>query len=202
MNDHQSIRAASKQIGISVPTSFSWRHRILASLKDQTPSPGTSPAGITEIKIPHSFKGKHSENTIKMPETHSLLISDARGITQLQHLVKNKKTLEAAILITNTLRATATIHTTKTNLLSRARKKIPNKPILSKTTSQAIKSQAIDTANRLTEWMARFNGVATKYLQQYWNWFRAECNTHDTEQFRAECFGQRNLKYYRTVTSG
>lgn len=197
MRDQQSIRAASKQLGISVPTSFSWRHRILASLNVQSAITNSAPAAISEIKLPHSFKGRREKQEAKVPDTHSLLISDARGIPCLQLLVKTKKTSEAALLITNKIGEETKIEVVKTNLLSRAARKIAHKKIQNRSETQYLKKQVADTIGKLIVWMSRFNGVATKYLQQYWNWYRAEYNSPNFDHFRTECFGQRQLPYFR-----
>lgn len=199
MHNQQSIRAASKQTGISVPTSFSWRHRILSSLKEQASLSNSSPAGICEIQLPHSYKGTRRMQETKKPATHSLLICDARGITNLQLLVSNRKPFEAALLITNSLRDTTSIGVTKTNILSRAAAKIAHRKTKYKSQAQSLTDSAHNTVRLLTSWMARFNGVATKYLQQYWNWYRAEANFPDFERFRTECFGQRQLQHYRRI---
>ena len=201
MHHQQSIRAASKQIGISIPTSFSWRHRILSSLKEQAPSAVSLPSGISEIKIPHSFKGKRGVHKPKLPDTHSLLLSNAQGIPCLHLLTKAVKTFEASLLITNSLRPDTHIAVAKTNLLSRISRKIQLPNAQNRYESNSLKKQSSDTVERLSVWMSRFNGVATKYLQQYWNWFRAECNSFNFGQFRNECFGHRQLMHYRHIVA-
>ena len=201
MQEQQSVRSASRNIGISVPTSFSWRHRILASLRMQSPSAGTSPAGICEIVLKHSFKGKRNVQSKQMPDTHSLLISDVRGTPNLQLLVAKKKTIEAALLVTNTLHPAAQIQVVGTNLLTRVARKISSRLVQNRLESHSLAQHAGCEACKLSGWMARFNGVATKYLQQYWNWFRAESNLLDFDRFRAECFGHRQLAYYRQLSA-
>lgn len=198
MHDQQSIRAASATVGISVPTSFSWRHRILTSLQEMKPTAGSSPAGICEIKLPHSFKGQRGINKKKMPETHSLLIADVRGIPCLKLLVSKKKPFEAALLITKTIQSTISIEIAKTNLLSRAYRKISLVKTQNRYEAKSLAKHSEETAYKLTAWMSRFNGVATKYLQQYWNWFCAESNLPSFDHFRSECFGHRR-QYQQAV---
>jgi hypothetical protein len=61
-----------------------------------------------------------------------------------------------------------------------------------------VKINSVQT--QLEQWMERFNGVATKNLQQYWNWFRAETSlAQSIDVFVNECFAHRHLKDYRTV---
>jgi hypothetical protein len=62
----------------------------------------------------------------------------------------------------------------------------------------SAKTDSVQT--QLERWMERFNGVATKYLQQYWNWFRAEDSlAQSADAFVNECFAHRRLKDYRMV---
>ncbi len=135
-----------------------------------------------------------------MPDTHTLLIADARGIPAVQLLVAKKKPLEAAKIITGSLLPISKICSQKSNILSRAIHKIPHKLLQNRSEAKVLAKLASVTASKLSDWMARFNGVATKYLQQYWNWFRAQSNSRNFEIFRCECFGHRQLMYYRQIT--
>ncbi len=202
MHDQQSIRTASKQLGISVPTSFSWRHRILASLKEQTTSSFSSPAGVCEIQLPHSVKGKRGFHNNTMPDSRTILISHARGLPTLQMLKSHKKPLEAAVLIISNLQLNTKIAVDKTSLLTRTTHKIPHTIMQNRSEAISLIELASNTASKLACWMARFNGVATKYLQQYWNWFRAEQNSPNYDQFKSDCFGHRQLQYFRSVVAG
>jgi len=63
-------------------------------------------------------------------------------------------------------------------------------------------AQAKSQMKDLLDWMSRFNGVATKYLQQYWNWYRAETNFNSLDTFTSECFGNRQLQFFRQILAG
>lgn len=201
MHDHQSIRAAAKTVGISIPTAFCWRHRILASLSQQPQLPGTAAAGICEIKIPHSYKGCRNRPNIEMPATSTLFVSDTRGIPCLKLLRKKKKTAEITTLLDSALRPQTEIATEKTNLLTRAARQSSQRPIHNTYRKKSVIQQSINCAARLSIWMERFNGVATRYLQQYWDWYRAETNVSTYEQLTTECFGHRQLQHFRMITA-
>lgn len=52
-------------------------------------------------------------------------------------------------------------------------------------------------------WMERFKGVASKYLQNYWNWYASLLNLsllkQETEHFSRMCTSSRSLtRYYVT----
>ncbi len=107
MRDQQSIRSAAHLLGISKDTSFCWRHKILSSLCDLPATPTHAPAGIIEIRMPHSFKGKTNAPEHSLPDTRTILIADARGIPCLQilpskNIVRETSRLIADYLITET----------------------------------------------------------------------------------------------------
>ncbi len=200
MYEHKSLRNAADEIGIAEVTSFNWRHKILSSLSSLASAPSSAPAGICEIRLPHSFKGQRNIPETKMPVTCSILVTDARGIPCLQLLRKKKKTIEIAQLINENLHPSAQIATEKSNLLTRAERTDSRQKIRNPACRRSILSQAKTQMADLTDWMARFNGVATKYLQQYWNWYRAELHLGSQDKFLQECFGQRKLQSYRNLT--
>ncbi len=197
MHNRQSIRDAAFEIGISKNTSFSWRHKLLSSLAAAGTETSSSPAGICEIRLPHSFKGRRDKPEKSMPDTKSILIADARGIPCL-HLLKEKKPVaEVSALFADKLNAASEITSVKSNILSRAVRKTENPEIKHVSLRKSSIAKAVKTINELFSWMKRFNGVATRYLQQYWNWYRLETNTGSLERFSAECLGQRQLQTYR-----
>ncbi len=199
MYDRKSIRAAADEIGICEVTSFNWRHKILSSLDRLASVPSGAPSGICEIRLPHSYKGQRNIPEKKMPETRSVIAVDARGIPCLELLHKKKKSAEVSELLAENIHPKAEIANTKSTLLTSAGRKTDREKIHHRACNRSIIAQAKMQVADLGDWMARFNGVATKYLQQYWNWYRAESNLGSLEKFRMECFGHRKLQSYRTL---
>ncbi len=188
-------------IEISKNTSFCWRHKLLASLRIPDITINKSPIVVCEIQLPYSNKGKSEKLPIKRPKTHSVLMTDARGIPCLQLIQKNNKVNEIVNLLSSNIHPEALIACEKTNLLTRAQHKIDRKEIQHQASKQLIVTQAKKMVSEVKNWMQRFNGVATKYLQQYWNWFRIEININSLAKFEMECFGQRQLQYYRQLVA-
>ncbi len=199
MNNQYSIRKAAVHIEISVSTSFTWRHKLLSSLITAGTVSDRAPAGICEIRLPFSAKGRPNVETTKKPDTRSVLIADARGIPCLQVLQSKNKVGEISDLLGRRLHHESEIAVPKINLQSRALRRSGKPEITHRSISKSIVAQAQKTVGQLTDWMSRFRGVASKYLQQYWDWFRIETNTGSHEQFGTECFGQRQLLNYRKL---
>ncbi len=199
MANQYSIRKAAIHIEISVSTSFTWRHKLLSSLQTAGTVSDRAPAGICEIRLPFSANGRPDADSTNKPDTRSVLIADARGIPCLHVLKSKNKVGEVSDLLGCRLHPRTEIAAPKINLQSRARRRSGKPEITHRSINKNIASQAQKTAGQLADWMSRFRGVASKYLQQYWDWFRVEINTAGLEQFGAECFGQRQLLSYRKL---
>lgn len=199
MANQYSIRKAAMYIEIAVSTSFSWRHKLLSSLRTASTSSDRAPAGICEIRLPFSAKGRPGKDTPKKPDTRSVLIADARGIPCINVLQSKNKVGEISEILECRLHHESEIAVPKISLLSRAQQRSGKYGISHRSTRKNIATQAQKTVEQLTSWMIRFHGVASKYLQQYWDWFRVETKTADIKLFGAECFGQRELLNYRKM---
>ncbi len=68
MKNRQSIRTAANHLEISKNTSFSWRHKLLSSLGASEAVYTCAPAGICEIQLPHSRKGKKTKTNNPCPK--------------------------------------------------------------------------------------------------------------------------------------
>ena len=198
--EHLSLKKTAEKIGISANTSFSWRHKILSSFISLESNPAKSPAGACQITMPRSYKGKRSVPEKPAPATKTLLVADARGIPCLQRLPDKCTKLKASQILASSLSESASIACRPAHLLRRAAEMTgrPNVEQHSLQEKLLVKINSVQT--QLEQWMARFYGVASKYLQQYWNWFRAENSlAHSIDVFVNECFAHRHLKDYRIV---
>ncbi len=200
LTDHLSIRNTATIIGISVSTSFAWRHKILSSFMSLESSPVKSPAGACQINMPRSYKGKRNVPEKPAPATRTILIADARGIPCLQMLPDKCTAVRASQILAANLSDNASIACRPAHLLSRATEMTGCTSVEHRILRNKLIRQVNTVQAQLKQWMGRFNGVATKYLQQYWNWFRAERSlAQSVDAFVNECFAHRHVKDYRNI---
>jgi transposase-like protein len=191
-----SIRKSALICDISIPTSFKWRHRILASL--QTQQSKVVLEGIVEsddVFLPYSQKGQRNIDRKPRKRGKGMFDAKKRGITDekvaiiISHDRKNQKHLQVA----------TRGRISEQNLKEVLDGKIANESILCSDSHPSYKAYAKtneiehktikanakkyvtegkyhiqhvnQTANEMKQWLDGFNGVATKYLQNYLNWF-------------------------------
>jgi transposase-like protein len=191
-----SIRKSALVCKITVPTSFKWRHRILAALQTQQTKMVLD--GIVEsddVFLPYSQKGQRNLDRAPRKRGKGVFEPKKRGITDekvaiiLSHDRKNQKHLQVAT------RGRISEENLKEVLEGKLSKEIilctdshPSYIAYAKTNDiehKTIKANAKQyvkdgkyhiqhvnqTANELKKWLDGFNGVSTKYLQNYLNWF-------------------------------
>ena len=198
--EHLSLKKTAVKIGISANTSFAWRHKILSSFISLDSNPAKSPAVVCQFTMPRSYKGKREVPKKPAPATKTILVSDARGIPCLQILPDKCTAVKASQILASSLSDSASIVCRPAHLLRRAAKMTGLPSMEQRTLQEKLLVKINSVQTQLELWMDRFNGVATKYLQQYWNWFRAETSlAQSIDVFVNECFAHRHLKDYRTV---
>jgi transposase-like protein len=187
-----SIKKCAKLTGISIQTSFNWRHKVLSSLQSLSPERFE---GITESDdIFFNYSEKGNKNLERPPRK--------RGNDGIKKGISEDK---VAIILTCDRR-----HHKDMKVAKRGRiRKIDIEKVLSGkldkdailctdshrsytafTKAEGIKHEKINagkkqyvkdkiyhvqnvnqTTRALKHWMAGFNGVATKYLQNYLSWY-------------------------------
>jgi len=187
-----SIRKCASESGISIPTSFNWRHKILRSLSDIPDNDFRFVCESDDIFFLHSEKG--NRNLTRKPRHRGSKASTA-GITK-DHVTVivtcdrvgsqamkvsgrgriSKKDVEEAlggkirkdtVFCTNSHRSFSAF--AKKEELERHKIKAGTKGY---TKDQVYHVQTVNSkTNRLKNWIKDFNGVSTKYLQNYLNWF-------------------------------
>lgn len=200
MPSHLSVRKSAAYIGISTTTSFTWRHKILSSFIELKPKPSESPVVVSQITMPHSYKGKRIIPDKEAPPAKTIIATDFRGIPALQLLPSRCNAVKAAQLLKSSLGYSSTIVCQSSKLLSRAVRLVDRATVRHKLLRQKLVQKSDSVREQLTHWMERFHGVATKYLQQYWNWYCTESNLAGSElTFINECFANRQLQQYRRI---
>jgi transposase-like protein len=186
-----SIRKAAKQCHISKTTSFRWRHRFLELPNHSKPQELTGIVEADETFFAKSFKGQrelprlahkrgrmtHKAGTGK-EQVPVLVIRDRQGLTtDFKLTVANTVSIEPLLKLTLARDAVlcsdgaaayrvAAQHLGLTHHAVNLMKKI-------RVISGAYHIQNVNAYDsRLKEWMRRFHGVATKYLENYLGWRR------------------------------
>lgn len=187
-----SIKKCSIETGICVQTSFDWRHKILSSFNEMRPSLFEGIVESDDIFFLESGKGnrtlerkgrarggKATKRGISDEQVAVVVTQDRSGNQELAVVKKgriSKNDLEktiglkiqgGSILCTDAHRSYTAFAKTKE---LEHHKFIVNKG--QRVINKVYHVQNVNnTAKRLRAWMSPFNGVATKYLQNYLNWF-------------------------------
>ena len=188
MLEGKSLRACAREVGISLPTSFTWRHKILAALKNFDKN--VNFFGIVEIDellMDYSEKGRQYSSVKEMkramrkkPKKVAVIVAtDRSGNILFRNTESNRakqediekflkgRITEDAVLCTGTKYAFRHIR----------KSKVKHKEIVgAKRKKRGVYSTAIVKAKseEFTKWIySKFRGVATKYLQNYIMWYVA-----------------------------
>ena len=186
-----SIKKCAEQTGICIQTSFDWRHKILSAFKQAVPE---GFQGITESddifflesgkgsrELPRKSRKRDSKATKRgiSDEQIAVVTCDRSQNKELKVATKgriSKKDLDR--VFEGKMDNVETLCTdTHRSYTSFAKDKELEHQKFNISKGQRIKNKIYhvqnvnNTAKRLREWMKPFNGVATKYLQNYMNWF-------------------------------
>lgn len=187
-----SIKRCSVETGICVQTSFDWRHKILSSFNEMRPNSFEGIVESDDIFFLESEKGNKSlerkgrlrgskakKRGISDEQVAVVVTQDRSGNQELAVVKKGRiskndldktiglKIKEGSILCTDAHRSYTAFAKTKE---LEHHKFIANKG--QRVVNKVYHVQNVNnTAKRLRSWMNSFNGVATKYLQNYMNWF-------------------------------
>jgi len=192
MEQGYSIKRAAQELGISIQTSFDWRHKILASLQSCLPVKVGGIVECDELQLTESDKGnrkldrqprkrgsdgnKHSSEKVSVitavsrSEGGIAIVVDAKkisGIEAGQALAGRLE--EGTVLITDENSAYNTVKKQQASIIHTKVKSSVNRTQKPK---DKIHLQTINNQHKqIRDFLAPFNGVATKYLPNYLNWF-------------------------------
>ena len=192
MEQGYSIKKAAKELGISIQTSFDWRHKILSSLQSTLPVKIGGIVECDELQLTESSKGNrklkrkprkrgsdgHNYSSDKVTIISAISrnkgaiasVIDTKQISSKDAQKALKGRLEKdTVLITDERRAY--------NIVGLKNKTITHEKVNSNM-NQMRKSKGklhLQTVNnqhkQIRDFLVPFNGVATKYLPNYLNWF-------------------------------
>ena len=191
MLDGLSIRDAAKACGIAKNTSLKWRHRFLRSAAAQQPAQMTGIVEADETFFLESKKGQRNLNRkarkrggvaskrgLSAEQIPVLIVRDRHGETA--DFILPKVNTEQVERVLKPLLNQDTLLCTDGAPVYRAVAKqahVAHRPINLATGKRVIGGiYHIQNVNayhsRLKKWIAKFNGVATKYLANYLGWHR------------------------------
>ncbi len=185
MLEGKSLRACAREVGISLPTSFRWRHKILSAI--QGLEGGITFSGITEadeLLMQYSEKGRRykspeeKEQAMKTvhPNVAVLVMTDREGNLLFKHTGENK-------VQNSQIKEELKRRVSENNLIcfkpndefKQAVMESPSKKVIVRRKTKGLAIYSANVAEKkitnFLVWMMRFRGVATKYLQNYLMWF-------------------------------
>lgn len=185
----ETIRAAAKEIGVHRNTSFRWRHRFLENLKRISPEVLTGIIELIEVYFPYSEKGAKPAKT-PQPDTTPETPASAKPKAPVCVLLardRHANTCEAKLSDLAAKELTSSIKGKMPKDVLLCSESKPAYLEFSKennfrhgklTHVEEVVKEIVHLQNvqqyhhKLKEWMGRFRGVATKYLEAYLGWFR------------------------------
>lgn len=195
MQQGMPIKKIAKEIGISIQTSFDWRHKILSVLNKDVPVKLSGRVECDELELPLSNKGdKHLTRKPRKRSSDFIRNTKTKEVTTVQvvsAIDENNQTYFKAIetkritakqlnkTLGKKLDKNATLITDKHPSY---RPFVKSKPAIKHKTVKSnehvnkedkkVNLQKINNQHKqLRQFLGKFNGVSSKYLQNYLNWF-------------------------------
>lgn len=194
MEQGMPIKKIAKELGISIQTSFDWRHKILSSLTRLIPEQLSSEVECDELELALSNKGSRSlersprkrgsdfkRNQDKEVTVVQVVTAVERNGKKYLKAVESKRLSEEEITkaLDGKIAKDATLITDKHpsyKAFAKAHPDLKHKALLAKDhvdkKDKTIHLQKVNnTHSQLRTFLQPFNGVSSKYLQNYLNWF-------------------------------
>lgn len=191
MADGLTVHRAAEQLGVAASTAFRWRHRFLGLPRGAKPAVLAGVAEIDETYVLESFKGskvvgrkarkrggRAAKRGLSREQIPVMVARDRSGSTTDYVLTDTHKAAVMAVL-KPILPPDVVVCTDGGGSIGQAVKDLglEHHAVVTSSGVHAIGAWHIQNVNayhgRLKQWMRRFNGVATSYLENYLGWFRA-----------------------------
>lgn len=195
MEQGMPIKKIAKELKISIQTSFDWRHKILSSLDQFVPEQLSYEVECDELELPLSYKGSKDPN--RKPRKRGNDFKRNKGkeeITVIQVVTaiernggKYLKAIESkrltkeeiTIALDGKLADNTTLITDKHpsyKAFAKSQPSIKHKALLAKDhvdrIDKTVHLQKVNNVHsQLRSFLRPFNGVSSKYLQNYLNWY-------------------------------
>jgi len=195
MEQGMSIKKIAREIGISIQTSFDWRHKILSTLSTFTPQTLSDVVECDELELSLSNKGcrnlgrnprkRGSDFKRNEPSEESTVVQVVTAVQRngekYLRAVESKRLSaeEITLALDGKLTEQTTLITDKHpsyKLFVKENQSIKHRTVLAKDhvnkQDKNIHLQHVNnTHSQLRTFLRPFNGVSSKYLQNYLNWF-------------------------------
>jgi len=195
MEKGMSIKNIAKELDISIQTSFDWRHKILSSLGEYSPKKMSGEVECDELELAISNKGERNLNRNprkrgndfkrntegEVPTVVQVVTAVERNGTKYLKAVESKRLSkeEIAKVLDGKLTKKTTLITDKHpsyKAFAKDHPEIKHKTVLAKDhvnpKDKTVHLQKVNNTHaQLRKFLHPFNGVSTKYLQNYLNWF-------------------------------
>lgn len=195
MEKGMSIKKIAKELHISIQTSFDWRHKILASLSGYVPEQLSTEVECDELELALSNKGskslkrkprkrgtdfKRNQNSDEVTTVQVVTAVQRNGDKYLKAVASKRLSKEEiAKVFDGKLADNTTLITDKHSsykAFAKSKPTIKHKTLLAKDHVDKIDSsihlQKVNNVHsQLRTFLRPFNGVSSKYLQNYLNWY-------------------------------
>ena len=197
MEQGMSIKGIAKELGISIQTSFDWRHKILSSLNEHIPKKLSNVIECDELELAINNKGDRNLNRAprkrgndfkrneKQNDENSTVIQVVTAVERngdkYLKAVASKRLSKKNItqVLEDRLSKEATLITDKHpsyKAFAKDHPDIKHKTVVAKQhvnkQDKTIHLQKVNNTHaELRKFLRPFNGVSSKYLQNYLNWF-------------------------------
>ena len=217
MLDGQSVRKSADALGVHRNTCFRWRHRFLHLAKDDRPSALSGIAEADELFLLESQKGSRQ---LERPPRKRGGVAKRRGINAEHVCVLVARDRSGATFDFVTGRGAVTTAQLHRHLLPALDTDVllvtdshPAYKAFSRTAAishEAVNLRAGERARgavhvqnvnayhrRFRQWLARFNGVASRYLPNYlgWQWAVDGHRTETAEEMLRIALGKSNTQW-------
>lgn len=195
MEKGMSLKAISEELGICIRTSFDWRHKILGSLDRFVPQTLSGVVESDELELALSHKGardleraprkrgtdfKRNTGTDDVTVVQVVTAVERKGETFLKAVESKRLTSQEIDKAFGNKLAQGTVLVTDSHVpyksYAKSNPRIKHKTFISKDHTdkkdRSIHVQAVNKKHK--EWrdfLDPFNGVSSKYPQNYLNWF-------------------------------
>lgn len=195
MEQGMPIKKIAKELNISIQTSFDWRHKILSSLSQFTPTELSNQVECDELELPVNEKGNRNLTRASRKRGTDFkrnqgkdIVTTVQVVTAVQRdgekylkAVETKRLSKKDIkkVFEGILNKNTTLITDKHPSFRAYAKENPtikHKTLLAKDhvdkKDKSIHLQRVNnTHKQLRDFLKPFNGVSSKYLQNYLNWY-------------------------------